>query len=213
MLKCEISDIRGFRDLVNVTDKIVDEIRFTCDGEGLRYSALDRGHISFISANLDKSFFYTYLCDEPETLTVDSGELLNVLKRGKSDDILSLSHDEGNLILVFDGKAKRRFRIRLIDAEYDNPTPPSIDFPVNVEVGFKDWYESLKDVELYTDKVTIRGRDDQLFICGEGDKGSYEASLQVLDGLVDGAYESTFSLDHVKKLSSVSGSDLCLCFG
>ena len=60
--------------------------------------------------------------------------------------------------------------------------------------------------------MTIKGSDDKLIVCGVGDKGSYEASLQILDGLVDGAYKSTFSLDHVKKLSSVSGS-LYLSFG
>lgn len=130
MLECEITDIRTFKDIIQVTDKIVDEIKITCDNDGMRYSCLDRGHVSFISADFNKDYFFTYNCEEPETLTVDSTELLNILKRAKSNDLLRISHDESNLILTFVGEATRTFRIRLIDAEYDNPTPPHIEYPV-----------------------------------------------------------------------------------
>ena len=199
MLECEITDIRTFKDIIQVTDKIVDEIKITCDNDGMRYSCLDRGHVSFISADFNKDYFFTYNCEEPETLTVDSTELLNILKRAKSNDLLRISHDESNLILTFVGEATRTFRIRLIDAEYDNPTPPNIEYPVT-------------RLELYTDKITIKTNGDQLLVSGEGDKGSYEAELQALDNNADRAYKSTFSLDHVKKLSSVSGS-FYLSFG
>lgn len=57
-----------------------------------------------------------------------------------------------------------------------------------------------------------RNRIRSSWMSGEGDKGSYEAELQALDNNADRAYKSTFSLDYVKKLSSVSGS-LYLSFG
>lgn len=213
MLECEITDTKTFKDIIQVTDKIVDEIKITCDNDGMRYSCLDRGHVSFISADFNKDYFFTYNCEEPETLTIDSTELLNILKRAKSNDLLRISHDESNLILTFVGEATRTFRIRLIDAEYDNPTPPHIEYPVTrLELSFKDWWDTVKDLELYTDKITIKTNGDQLLVSGEGDKGSYEAELQALDNNADRAYKSTFSLDHVKKLSSVSGS-FYLSFG
>ena len=119
MLECEITDTKTFKDIIQVTDKIVDEIKITCDNDGLRYSCLDRWHVSFITAEFGKDYFFTYKCEEPETLTVDTSELLNILKRAKSNDLLKISHDEANMILVFIGEATRTFRIRLIDAEYE----------------------------------------------------------------------------------------------
>ena len=87
MFKCVINDVKQFTSTITVTEKIVEEIRFTADSEGLRYNQLDRSHVSFINMEADTDYFLDYEIDEPETFVVDAQEMVKILKREKKDTI------------------------------------------------------------------------------------------------------------------------------
>ena len=125
--KLELSDTKIFKDAFESIRKIIDEVTIECDSEGMRLKALDRSHITFVNLEFKATLFDEYICTVPEKINVDTEELTKVLKKCKTSDILQLTVDEGNLIIIFEGDATRKFKIRLIDLEYEPATPPMID--------------------------------------------------------------------------------------
>ena len=88
-MKFEISNNKIIRDCLETVCLIIDELVFECDSESIRLRALDKSHITFIDMNWDESMFDMYQCKEPVSFTVDASELLKIIKRIKTDDVLS----------------------------------------------------------------------------------------------------------------------------
>lgn len=192
-----------FKNIIEVSEKLVNEIKFECDREGIRFSALDHSHICFIRTIFDADYFDEYECEEPTTLILDTKELVDVFKRKKSNDTLTVTNDEGNVIIIFEGEAKRTFRIRLVDMEYDNPPLPQIEYiNKDVEVDFKDFIFCLKDATLYDAKIHVLMGDEKVTLYVDADKGSYESQL-VTDPL-DAETESIFSIDYLLRLANLT---------
>ena len=125
MFKAELSNPNILKTSFDAISSIVDEVQIQTDSEGFRLDALDRSHITFVHLELKSSLFDEFVCDEPEKINIDTDEFMKVLKRSKSTDRVIMSLDEGNFIITFEGEAKRTFKIRLIDIEYESPTFPT----------------------------------------------------------------------------------------
>ena len=180
---------------------IVDEVQILVESKELRLAALDRSHITFITLKLKNGLFDEYQLDEPLKLNVDTEELLKVLKRSKSDDIVTFKADEGNLIVIFEnGDTKRTFKIRLIDIDYEPPSPPDLEWPIEVkDIPFALFKQGIQDAEVVSDKVCL-GVDSEYFkMSAEGEFGDND--MQYLHGLkIDGTVKSIYSLEKIKSM-------------
>ena len=198
-MKFELSDFKPFVSIMDTANKILDEVKFECDSQGVRFKALDKSHICFYSAIFDKSYFDEYVIDEPTNFLVDTTELLKVLKRGKGDDTLTVEDNEDSVKLVFTGESRRTFTIRQIDAEYHSPTPPVSQHPVNVELGFDTFKEAVKDCELFEKKFDLEYKDERIWISVDNVTGGTVNEI-ITDDHFDENYKSTYSSEMVKDI-------------
>ena len=115
MFKLVLSDPSIFKTSFDAISSIVDEVQIEVDSDGLRLNAIDRSHITYVHLELKESLFDIYECDKPIKLNLDTEELMKVLKRSKSDDVMELTVDAGSLIITFEGAIKKTFKVKLID--------------------------------------------------------------------------------------------------
>ena len=113
-------------------------------------------------------------------INIDTDEFMRVLKRAKSQDRVLMSVDEGNFIITFEGDATRTFKIRLIDIEYDNPTPPQISHPTTFKVRFSILKDSINDIDIFSDKIALQVDEDYFIASADGEFG--DASIKYLHG-------------------------------
>jgi len=199
MFKAVLGNSNILKTSFDAISSIVDEVQMQADSEGLRLDALDRSHITFIHLELKPGLFDEFKVDEPLKINVDTGELMKVLKRARSDDIVELRVDEGNLIVIFEGDARRRFKIRLIDMEYEAPSPPDLEYPTRFEVPFTLFKNSVQDIEIVSDKVAFTVDADKFIVEGEGEFG--DAKIEYLHGeKIDTNTKSVFSLEKIKEM-------------
>jgi proliferating cell nuclear antigen len=199
MFKAVLSDSNILKTSFDAISSIVDEVQMQADSEGLRLDALDRSHITFVHLELKPGLFDDFTIDEPLKINVDTEELMKVLKRAKSDDIVELSVDEGNLIVIFEGEARRRFKIRLIDIEYEAPSPPDLEYPTEFEVPFILLKNSIQDIEIVSDKIVLTVDADKFIAEAEGEFG--DAKIEYLHGeKIDTNARSIFSLEKIKEM-------------
>ena len=199
MFKAVLSDSNILKTSFDAISSIVDEVQMRADEEGLRLDALDRSHITFVHLELKKNVFDEYQCKEPLKINVDTEELMKVLKRAKSEDMVELTTDEGNLIITFEGEARRRFKIRLIDIEYEAPSPPQLDYPTEFEIPFSLLKDSIQDIGIVSDKIALQVDEDKFKASAEGDFG--DAKIEYLHGeKIQENAKSVFSLEKVKEM-------------
>ena len=199
MFKAELSDSSILKTSFDAISSIVDEVQIQTDSEGFRLDALDRSHITFVHLELKSSLFDEFICDEPEKINIDTDELMKVLKRSKSNDRVLMSLDEGNLILTFVGEATRTFKIRLIDIEYDSPAPPSLDYPTEFEIPFTLLKDSIQDMDIFSDKITLMVDQENFYASAEGEFG--DANIEYLHGeKIDTKAKSIFSLEKIREM-------------
>jgi proliferating cell nuclear antigen len=199
MFKAELSDPNILKTSFDAISSIVDEVQIQTDSEGLRLDALDRSHITFVHLELKSSLFDEYVCDEPEKINVDTEELMKVLKRSKGDDRVYMSLDDGNFIITFEGEAKRRFKIRLIDIEYEAPSPPNLEYPTEFEVPFSLLKDSIQDIDIFSDKIAMSVDGDRFAASAEGEFG--DANIEYLHGeKIETTARSVFSLEKIKEM-------------
>ena len=169
------------------------------DSEGFRLDALDRSHITFVHLELKSSLFDEFVCDEPEKINIDTDEFMKVLKRSKSTDRVIMSLDEGNFIITFEGEAKRTFKIRLIDIEYESPTPPQLNSPTKFEIPFNLLKDSIQDMDLFSDKITLMVDSEKFRASAEGEFG--DANIEYIHGeKIDTEAKSVFSLEKIREM-------------
>jgi proliferating cell nuclear antigen len=143
--------------------------------------------------------FDEYQCTEPVNINLDTEEFLNVLKRGKTDDSLVLMVDGGNLVITFEGGARKTFKIRLIDLEYESPSPPDLEFPAKIELPFKLFKDAIKDSSLFSDKMRLNINESKFTASSEGDFGDF--NMEYLHGEnVDCEVSSIYGLDYLNEM-------------
>ena len=199
MFKAELSNPNILKTSFDAISSIVDEVQIQTDSEGFRLNALDRSHITFVHLELKSSLFDEFVCDEPEKINIDTDEFMKVLKRSKSTDRVIMSLDEGNFIITFEGEAKRTFKIRLIDIEYESPTPPQLNSPTKFEIPFNLLKDSIQDMDLFSDKITLMVDSEKFRASAEGEFG--DANIEYIHGeKIDTEAKSVFSLEKIREM-------------
>lgn len=198
-----------FKDAFESISRIVDEIIIEVDSEGFRVNALDRSHITFVGLNLEASVFDEFVCDIPERICLDTIEFMKILKRGKKDDVLQLSIEEGNLVLKFIGESTRKFKIRLIDLDYNVPELPNLNPPCSIQVLSGLMKDCLADMELFGDVLKYTIDEDYFIANSDGEFG--DSAFKYLHGEdINESVSSNFSIDKLKDIFSASKfSDIC----
>lgn len=204
MMNIVLSDNSIFKEAFESISAIIDEIVCIVDSEGFRVTAMDRSHISFVSLDLKPELFDEFDIPTPEKITLDTSELMKILKRMKKQDVLHLSCDEGNFIIGLKGDMDREFKIRLIDVEYESPQPPHIDYPVHVtDIPSELVKEAITDMALFGEKLNIRIDEDYMRIVSEGEFG--DAEWKYIHGCDVGEFvEACFAIDKLVDMFKAS---------
>ena len=203
-MKIELKHIKNFKNILTNVEYFLEEVKFEVDSDGLRFRGLDKSHIAFIGLYVDRDYFDTFDIDEPQSCIVDTNELVKIVKRAKNNDTLMLSFDESNLELQFINEdTKRKFKIRQVDMEYDSPAMPIIEYPISFNINYKLLMDSVKDAELYSEKVRLRTKEYSLFVETDSNSGDYKSELSSLENI--GEYMSIFSINWLNNIFKISG--------
>lgn len=207
--KLELIDNNIFKTAFESITHIVDEVVCTIDSEGFRVTALDRSHVTFVSLDLKATVFDFFECDVPSKLFLDTKEFNQILKRCKNSDVLVLSDDANNLHIEFKGDVDRLFKIRLMDVEYEQRVPPSLNPPVVIDVPSSLLKDCLTDMELFNENLKFSINSEYFIADSNGEFGDSE--FKYLHGeLVNENVSSSFSIDKLKDIFRASKfSDTC----
>jgi len=107
MVHCTHLCAQKFLRLPPAINKLVTEVNFDCNEEGIVLQAMEDLHVALVSVELSAPAFKRYRCDHPIWLGVNLISLTNVLKCAKDNDTCTFWAADDPLVLrlIFESKS------------------------------------------------------------------------------------------------------------
>ncbi|HEX9908848.1 MAG TPA: proliferating cell nuclear antigen (pcna) [Thermoplasmata archaeon] len=156
------------KEVVNVVSTLVDEAKFTVNGDGLTIRAVDPAHIAMVDLKLNKEAFDEFKAEDAE-IGLDIDKLSQFLKLARADDSVDIKHDEDKRRLtIVVGDITRR--MSLIDTTgMSDPKVPSLNLPAKVTLRIDDLVQGIKASETVSDHLALVVSPEGFEMTCEGD--------------------------------------------
>lgn len=205
MFKATISDVSLLRDSIDTISQLIGEGVFVLNKNGISLVATDRAMVAVVKFELKKSAFDEYKCDKETSIGVNIENLLQILKRAKSTDQITMEvADNSKIRIEMSGEGVRKFSIPLLDiSKGEIPEIDQLDFSSKMQIKTGTVEEGINDADIVSDSVVFETDGKILTIKTEGDSSSVESRIDKKSGLVDIAGESVrsrYALEYLKKM-------------
>lgn len=199
-----LSEIGMFRDSIATIAELIDEGQFKIRKNGIELLASDRAVVAVVDFNFSAKNFKEYSYKSDINVGVNLSNLLQILRRAKTDDVLEIGVTENSINLVFKGESTRRFTLPLIDIREEIPSGiDKLVFPVQVEMNSEALGDGIDDADLVSDSLVFEISNNTLVMKAEGDSSSSELKLDAGKQIrIKGEknVRARYSLDYLKKM-------------
>jgi proliferating cell nuclear antigen len=202
LVKLRFRNARTWVYIVGSIKNIIDEGVFLATSEGLSLRALDSSRVVMVDLFYPKEAFDEYSASGDEMFGVSFDVFNNVLARGQNDESLELQASGDSLIVAFEGRGRREFKIPQISLSVEKLPEPRISFSVMAKLMNSVFIDAINSVEEVADSITISApSDDRLHFIGMGDVEKVEVELSkddqnLIDIRVDSHDKATYSVEY-----------------
>ena len=221
MVKLVLDDAQEFKKAVDAVSVLIDEAEFIVDEKRFALKATDPSQISMVDFELDKKAFKSYEVKKPTKIGLDLSYLSQVMGRSKAKESLTIELDEkdSRLNITFEGNAKRKFSIPLLDISSAELPNPKINFDAEIKMNAGLLQDALKDASLISNHLTLGVTSDSFFVNASSSKGELNNVSQKNDSDLkklevknecSAMYPLDFLSDMLKAASSSDEIDLFL---
>ncbi|MBI2668493.1 proliferating cell nuclear antigen (pcna) [Candidatus Woesearchaeota archaeon] len=206
-MKLVLAEPKYFKESIGIISDLVNEAKFKATPQGLELAAMDQANVAMVVFKLLSSCFTEYKVDSAEEVAINLQNLKQILRRAKSDDILTLETEENKLKIVMRSNTTRSFSIATLELEEKDQRVPELNFPLTVEMDSSLLSESIEDVSVVAESVTFLGEKNLLLIKAEGDLSKALIEIKSDDHTQIKAtsadkHKAKFSLEYLKKMAN-----------
>ena len=129
---------------------------------------------------------------------------MQILKRAKSTDKITLELEDNKLRIEMKGEGSRKFSMPLLDiSSGEIPEVSQLDFPAEMKLKTSVIEEGINDADIISDSIVFE-TDGKVFIMKtEGDLSSMESVIDKNSGLIEISGKearSRYALEYLKKM-------------
>ncbi len=201
MLNAEIK-AEILRDLVEIVQTIVDEVKINVDEDGLSLKAVDPAHVAMVDLHLSTNAFVNYKAEETE-LGVTLNKIDQFLRLSSPSDMIILEHDDDDNRLVLKVNNITQKMPLLDTAGMTDPSVPQLDLPICVKLLGKHLQTGVKASQNIADHIAISAGPDGFEIFSEEDEDSVSLVLskeEVEEIDASESVRSLFALDYFSNM-------------
>jgi len=204
MFKAVLSDPSILKDSIDTISQLIGEGVFELKKDGISLIAADRAMVAVVKFELKKSAFEKYECTEETSIGINLEYFLQILKRSRGNDKLTLELDENKLKIKIEGESVRRFSIPLLDiSPSEIPEVDKLEFQTELKVKTSILEDAIADADIISDSIVFEAKDKKFIMKTEGDSSSVEIEVDEKSGLkeISGSdSRSRYALDYLKKM-------------
>jgi len=206
LLKATLAEPQLLVNSISTIAELIDEGQFKISKNGINLVAADRAMVAVVDFNLSSAAFQNYEVDEEQTIGLNIGNLLSVLKRAAGSDKISLALHGKKLEILIEGSSKRKFTVPLLDLSQEEVPPiDQLEFTALVEIKPDVLQSGVDDAEIISDSVVFELSPSMFSMRSEGDVSKAELELEkgnqaLINIQTDSSAKSRYPLDYLKKM-------------
>ena len=210
-MKLSLAEPKYFKDSVSIISELVNEARFKITKDAVELVAMDPANVAMVIFKLLSSSFTDYEVKEDTELAINLGNLKQILRRAKPDDMLKMELADNKLKIQLKGASTRTFSLPIIELEEKEQKIPELQFPMAIEMPSSVLNEAIEDVDIVADSVSFIADPDKLTVQAEGDLCHAKIDIAKgdsakIDAEGSDKVKSKYSIEYLKKM--IAGSKL-----
>lgn len=204
MFKVVLSETNLLKDSIDTISQLIGEGVFKIRKDEISLIAADRAMVAVVNFELKKSAFEEYKCDEETSIGINIENFLQILKRAKPSDKITLELGENKLKIKIEGESTRRFSIPLLDISVGEiPEVDQLDFQTKMKIKTSVLEDGVADADIISDSIVFETKGKKFIMRTEGDSSSVEIEVDEKGGLKEISGEdsrSRYALEYLKKM-------------
>ncbi|MCF7866693.1 proliferating cell nuclear antigen (pcna) [Candidatus Woesearchaeota archaeon] len=210
-MKFTLAEPKLLKESIAIISDLVTETKIKATKDMLQIIAMDPANVAMVIFKMPSSTFAEYVIDEDMTIAINMGNLKQILRRVKSNDVLTLEATENKLKIIMKAKNTKTFQLPLIDLEEKDQKIPNLTAKATIEMTSTTFNEAIEDVDIVSESVTFTAIKDKLTIAASGDLTKAEVEINQNEDVkieleTDEPQRSKYSVEYLKKM--MQGSKL-----
>lgn len=203
MFNAVLEDLGLFRDSMTSISELIDETDLVIRSDGIKMVASDRAVVVVVDFFLEKSLFKQYDYTTDMRVGVNLLNLLRILKRAQSTDVMHIKIDK-KIEIKFVGSSTRIFTLPMIEVSKDDLPPiDKLEFVTSFDIKSDIMSDGIDDADLVSDTLVFMTAGGRLFINADHDQSSVELEMgnDVIKNLktADNS-RGRYSIEYLKKI-------------
>lgn len=208
-MKLTLAEPGQFKESINLISNLVNEARFKVNMDTIELVAMDTANVAMVIFKMFSSGFTEYDVKEETEIVVNLTNLNQILRRAKSNDILSFELVDNKLGIKLAGDTSRTFNLPLIELEEKEQKVPNLNFSVNVLMPSNTLANVIEDVDIVAESVFFEAEQGKFILNAEADLSQAKIEITEGENTKIEASEKTiakYSIEYLKKM--IGGSKL-----
>jgi len=206
-MRLTLAEPKYLKDSISIISDLVTEANFKITKETIELVAMDPANVAMVVFKLFSSIFTEYDIAEATSIGINLSNLKQILRRIKSDDLLTLEVDNNKLKITLKGSSTRTFYLPIIEIEEKEQKVPQLEFLANVETNSGILLDAIEDVDIVGESVIFNIEDNMLKIQAEGDLSRANIDIPSSDKTKIDAKDKVkakYSIEYLKKMMNAS---------
>jgi proliferating cell nuclear antigen len=205
-MKLTLAEPRYLKDSISIISELVNEGTFKIKPDAVELVAMDPANVAMVNFKLLSSSFTEYDVKEETKLSINLGNLKQILRRAKPNDMLSMELDSDNKLKIqLKGSSTRTFSLPIIELEEKEQKVPSLNFPLTINTTTDVLNDAIEDVDIVAESVSFIAEPKKFTVQAEGDLS--KAHIEINEGeqtkiTTEGSdvIKSKYSIEYLKKM-------------
>lgn len=208
-MKLTLAEPSYLKDSITIISELVNEARFKITKDAMELVAMDPANVAMVIFKLLSSAFTEYNIKEEVEIAINLSNLKQILKRAKSNDMVSLELEDNKLKIQLKSNTIRTFNLPIIELEEKEQKIPDLKFPVNITLPCSLLFESVDDASIVAESLAFEAEPKKLNITAQGDLSQVKVEIKEDDNVkivVDSSSKvrSKYSIEYLKKMVGAS---------
>lgn len=204
-MKLVLSEPRYLKDSISIISELVNEARFRISSDAMELIAMDPANVAMVIFKLLSSAFVEYSVKGTTELSINLDNLKKILRRASPTDTLVLEQDKAKLKIQLKGKSTRTFSLPILEMEEKEHKVPELSFPVSVNLTTDILEQSIDDVDIVAESVSLEADPAVFVISAEGDLSHAKIEIKAgedvqIKSTSKAKVKARYSIEYLKKI-------------
>jgi proliferating cell nuclear antigen len=198
----------AIKSLLEVLKDIITDVNVYFDSTGMKIIAFDVARVTLVHVKLSAENFEEYSCPKDIILGINVVNTFKLLKSISNTDILTVTHDQENLIITVSNDGKKctsKFSIRLLDLNED-----LLDLPENTDsvtyetlVHSIDFQKIIRDMSNIGTEMTVKRSGAFIEFSCDGDFADKKTTIEQAED-IGTTVTGSFSLKYLSMFTKAT---------